>query len=33
MQIRTSLSRTSGSFPGAFAMSISGPEAFVRFSF
>ncbi len=31
--IRTSLSRTSGSFPGAFAMSISGPEAFVRFSF
>src|SRR6202140_1221985 len=31
--IRTSLSRKGGSFPGAFAMSISGPEAFVRFSF
>lgn len=31
--IRTSLSRSGGSFPGAFAMSISGPEAFVRFSF
>jgi hypothetical protein len=31
--IRTSLTRKGGSFPGAFAMSISGPEAFVRFSF
>ena len=31
--IRTSLTRRSGTFPGAFAMSISGPEAFVRFSF
>ena len=31
--IRTSLNRRSGTFPGAFAMSISGPEAFVRFSF
>jgi hypothetical protein len=31
--IRTSLTRRDGSFPGAFAMSISGPEAFVRFSF
>lgn len=31
--IRTSLTRRGGSFPGAFAMSISGPEAFVRFSF
>ena len=31
--IRTSLTRGGGSFPGAFAMSISGPEAFVRFSF
>jgi len=31
--IRTSLNRSSGTFPGAFAMSISGPEAFVRFSF
>jgi hypothetical protein len=31
--IRTSLSRRGGSFPGAFGMSISGPEAFVRFSF
>jgi len=31
--IRTSLTRRGGSFPGAFAMSIGGPEAFVRFSF
>jgi hypothetical protein len=31
--IRTSLNRSGGTFPGAFAMSISGPEAFVRFSF
>jgi hypothetical protein len=31
--IRSSLNRRSGTFPGAFAMSISGPEAFVRFSF
>jgi len=31
--IRSSLTRRGGSFPGAFAMSISGPEAFVRFSF
>jgi hypothetical protein len=31
--IRTSLNRRSGTFPGAFSMSISGPEAFVRFSF
>jgi hypothetical protein len=31
--IRTSLTRKGGTFPGAYAMSISGPEAFVRFSF
>jgi hypothetical protein len=31
--IRTSLTRSGGSFPGAFSMSINGPEAFVRFSF
>jgi hypothetical protein len=31
--IRTSLTRTGGSFPGVFDMSISGPEAFIRFSF
>jgi hypothetical protein len=31
--IRTSLTRTGGSFPGVFEMSISGPEAFIRFSF
>jgi len=31
--IRTSLVRKGGSFPGAFGMSISGPEAFLRFSF
>ena len=31
--IRTSLTRKGGSFPGAFAMSISGPEAFIRISF
>ena len=30
---RTSLRRNGGSFPGQFAMSISGPEAFIRFSF
>lgn len=30
---RTSLTRKGGSFPGQFAMSISGPEAFIRFSF
>jgi hypothetical protein len=31
--IRTSLTRRGGSFPGFFGMSISGPEAFIRFSF
>jgi hypothetical protein len=31
--LRTSLSHDGGSFRGAFGMSISGPEAFVRFSF
>jgi hypothetical protein len=31
--IRTSLTRSGGSFPGAFAMRISGPELFIRFSF
>ncbi|HKD53482.1 MAG TPA: hypothetical protein VKB72_04615 [Steroidobacteraceae bacterium] len=31
--IRTSLSRNGGSFPGAFAMSLGGPELFLRFSF
>jgi len=31
--IRTSLTRQGGNFPGAFAMSIGGPEVFVRFSF
>jgi len=31
--IRTSLTRKGGSFPGAFAMDIGGPEVFVRFSF
>jgi hypothetical protein len=31
--IRTHLTRRGGSFPGVFAMSISGPEAFVRFSY
>jgi hypothetical protein len=31
--VRTSLERQGGSFPGEFAMSISGPEAFLRFSF
>jgi hypothetical protein len=31
--IRTSLTRHGGSFPGVFALSINGPEAFVRFSF
>ncbi len=31
--VRTSLTRSGGTFPGAFALSISGPEAFIRFSF
>jgi len=31
--LRTSLTRRGGSFPGYFAMSTSGPQAFVRFSF
>ena len=31
--IRTSLTRRGSNFSGAFYMSISGPEAFVRFSF
>jgi hypothetical protein len=31
--IRTSVTRRGGSFPGELTMSISGPEAFVRFSF
>jgi hypothetical protein len=31
--IRTSITSTRGDNPGVFAMSISGPEAFVRFSF
>ena len=31
--IRASLKRRSGTYPGFFGMSISGPEAFVRFSF
>ncbi len=31
--IRTSLTRRGGSFPGVFAMSVSGPEGFIRFSF
>jgi hypothetical protein len=31
--IRTSLNRSGGSFPGAFAMNASGPQAFIRFSF
>jgi hypothetical protein len=31
--IRTSLTRSGGSAPGVFSMSISGPEAFARFSF
>jgi hypothetical protein len=31
--IRASLNRKSGANPGVFALSISGPEAFVRFSF
>jgi hypothetical protein len=31
--LRTSLTRTGGSFPGLFHMSTSGPEAFLRFSF
>jgi hypothetical protein len=31
--IRTRITSTTGDNPGVFAMSISGPEAFVRFSF
>ena len=31
--IRTNLTRSGGSFPGVFAMSIGGPQLFVRFSF
>lgn len=31
--IRTSLTRSGGSFPGVFDMRISGPELFIRFSF
>ena len=31
--LRTSLTRSGGSFPGVVDMSTSGPEAFVRFSF
>jgi hypothetical protein len=31
--IRTSLNRSGGSFPGGYGMSISGPEASVRFSY
>ena len=31
--VRTSLTRSSGSNPGTVALSISGPEAFARFSF
>ena len=31
--IRTSLNRSGGSFPGGIGMSISGPQAFVRFSY
>ena len=31
--IRTSLTRSSGDFPGVFDMSISGPELFIRLSF
>jgi hypothetical protein len=31
--IRTSLTHRSGSLPGFFGLSISGPEAFIRFSF
>jgi hypothetical protein len=31
--IRTSLERSSGVNPGVFAMSASGPQAFIRFSF
>ena len=31
--VRTSLTRSGGTFPGAFALSVSGPEAFIRFSF
>jgi hypothetical protein len=31
--VRTSLNKQGGNFPGQFGMAISGPEAFVRFSF
>jgi hypothetical protein len=31
--IRTSLNRSGGSFPGGIGMSISGPQAFLRFSY
>jgi hypothetical protein len=31
--VRTSITRMSGNNPGTFALSISGPEAFARFSF
>jgi hypothetical protein len=31
--IRTSLTRSGGSFPGGIGMSISGPQGFVRFSY
>jgi hypothetical protein len=31
--IRTSLNRNGGSFPGGIGMSISGPQAFLRFSY
>jgi hypothetical protein len=31
--IRTNLTRSGGSFPGVFNMSIGGPELFIRFSF
>ena len=31
--IRTNLARSGGTFPGTFAMSASGPQAFIRFSF
>ena len=31
--VRASLTRRGGTFPGKFIMSVSGPQAFVRFSF
>jgi hypothetical protein len=31
--VRTSLTKQGGNFPGEFSMSVSGPEAFIRFSF